>query len=174
MKRIFCLLLMWIAIAHTQGRIIVPENPSQIPLSKIELRSTRAEVDIRSGIATVKVEQVFYNPSSQRLEGEYVFMLPGEAQVFDFYLYIDGKKVKGELLQGNQAAEIYRNIVRTMRDPALLEYAGYGVFKVRIFPIEPRSERKIEFSYSQVLKYQEKDFKFIFPIRQIECGFMEI
>ena len=70
------------------------------------------------------------------------------------------------VLVDQEAAEIYRNIVRTLRDPALLEYAGYGVFKARIFPIEPKSDRKIELSYAQILKYQEDDFKFVYPIRQ--------
>ena len=43
------------------------------------------------------------------------------------------------------------NIVRTMRDPALLEYAGRDLFKVRIFPIEPRSRKPIKISYTQLL-----------------------
>jgi len=167
MKSVICLMLIGVSLAYTQGRIIMPETPGRLPASKIELRSTRTEVDVQSGIATVRVEQVFFNPSSQRLEGEYVFMLPGEAQIYDFHLYVDGEKIKGELLDGNEAAEIYRNIVRSLRDPALLEYAGYGIFKARIFPIEPQNERKIEFSYAQILEYQQKDFKFTFPIRQI-------
>lgn len=167
MKSILYVMLMGVSLAYSQGRIIMPEIPGRLTSAKIELRSTKAIADVRSGIATVKVEQVFFNPSSQRLEGEYVFMLPGEAQIYDFHLYVDGEKVKGELLDGKEAAEIYRNIVRSLRDPALLEYAGYGIFKARIFPIEPRDERKIEFSYAQILQYQQRDFKFIFPVRQI-------
>ena len=36
-----------------------------------------------------------------------------------------------------------------MRDPALLEYAGRDLFKVRIFPIEPRSRKPIKISYTE-------------------------
>ncbi len=170
MRMLIWLFLFAVSTAYSQGRIIFPEIPPDSKMPEMEVRSTKTEVVIKSGIATVTVEQVFYNPTNLRLEGEYVFMLPAESQVHDFHLYIDGKKVKGELLDGNEAAEIYRNIVRTLRDPALLEYAGYGVFKARIFPIEPKSDRKIELSYAQILKYQKNDFKFTFPIRQAGIG----
>lgn len=166
MRMLIWLLLFAASAVYAQGRVIFQEIPPDSKILEMELRSTKTEAVVKSGIATVTVEQVFHNPTNQRLEGEYVFMLPGEAQVHDFHLYIDGKKIKGELLDGNQATEIYRNIVRTLRDPALLEYAGYGVFKARIFPIEPKSDRKIELTYAQILKYQKNDFKFVYPVKQ--------
>jgi len=43
-----------------------------------------------------------------------------------------------------------------MRDPALMEYAGQGLLKVRIFPIEPKSEKRIRLKYSQALKLDGK------------------
>ena len=48
--------------------------------------------------------------------------------------------VEAELLPAAKARAIYEDIVRKLKDPALLEYADRDVFKVRIFPIEPRSK----------------------------------
>src|SRR5215471_10595978 len=65
---------------------------------------------------------------------------------------IDGKPVEAELLSAEKARHIYEDIVRKMRDPALLEYAGRDLFKVRIFPIEPHGRKRIKLSYTQLLK----------------------
>ena len=46
---------------------------------------------------------------------------------------------------------IYEDIVRSQRDPALLEYVGRGAFQASIFPIPPGGQRRIELTYSQVL-----------------------
>ncbi len=158
------------SILFAQGHLIISERVQLPGNQQMELRSTDARVNIRSGVATVTVEQVFYNPSSQRLEGEYVFFLPGESQVYDFNLYMDKQKVAGQVLDGKEAYETYKEIVRKMKDPALLEYAGSGLFKAQIFPIEPRSERKIELTYATILDFQSRNFRFRFPVFQTGSG----
>jgi 3-hydroxymyristoyl/3-hydroxydecanoyl-(acyl carrier protein) dehydratase len=65
---------------------------------------------------------------------------------------IDGKQVEAELLPAEKARAIYEEIVRKSRDPALLEYAGRAMFKVRIFPIEPNSKKRIQLKYTELLK----------------------
>ena len=47
---------------------------------------------------------------------------------------IGGKPVEAELFPADQARKIYEDIVRKLKDPALLEYADRDVFKVRVFP----------------------------------------
>jgi len=150
----------------SQGLLMIPERPVGPGISQLELKSTDARVMIKNGVANVILEQVFYNPTPQRLEGEYLFMIPGEGQVKDFYLYIDGQKVKGNILDAQEARTTYQDIVRRIKDPALLEYAGQGIFKTSIFPIEPKSERKIEISYTGVLDYQSNNLRFNLPLRQ--------
>lgn len=54
--------------------------------------------------------------------------------------------------------------MRKLRDPALLEYAGRDLFKVRIFPIEPNSKKRVTLSYSQVLKADGGLVNFVFPL----------
>ncbi len=43
-----------------------------------------------------------------------------------------------------KATYVYEGIVNRMQDPALLNYVGRNTFSLRIFPIEPRSERRID------------------------------
>ncbi len=168
MKAVNFLLLSCILAGSlfSQGVFLFPERPAQPALTQLELKSTDARVVIKNGVATVTQQHIFYNPTSQRIEGEYVFFIPGEGQLKDFYLYIDGEKVKGTVLDAREARGTYEEIVRRIKDPALLEYAGQGIYKTSIFPIEPKNERKIEFCYSSILDYQSNQIKFQLPLRQ--------
>lgn len=153
-----------------QGRIIIPHPPRPILKNQVYLKNVEAHVQLNKGVGNVTVEQSFFNKANVQLEGEYIFPVPREAQLYDFYLYINGKKTKGELLDRKEAREIYESIVRSVRDPALLEYANNGLFRARVFPILPKSERKIELSYAQLLENDKNTYTFTLPIRQIGQG----
>jgi Ca-activated chloride channel family protein len=78
------------------------------------------------------------------VEGTYVFPLPEDAAVKDFSLWVDGKPVKGEVMDAEKARDTYETIVRQMKDPALLEYVGRGAVQASVLPIQPGDERRIE------------------------------
>ena len=147
MKSYLCFLsLLWLSSAMSQGFII--PRPGFHPPQLVKHALT---AEMQDQAATVKVEQVFYNPMERSLEGIYYFPIPREAVVDQFDLYVDGKKLKGELLEREQARKIYEDIVRRDIDPALLEYADHRFFRISLFPIPAHKERKIELSYHQVL-----------------------
>src|SRR5262249_57681086 len=74
------------------------------------------------------------------------------------------KQAKMELLSATKARHIYEDIVRKLKDPALLEYAGRDIFKVRIFPIEPNSKKRITISYTQLLKSDDGLISYVLPL----------
>jgi Ca-activated chloride channel homolog len=148
-------LLSLSAIAHGQGRIIIIPEPRPAPPVErpvpLELREHKVEVEIRGQLAETSVEQSFYNPSGARLQGDYLFPLPAGAQIERFSMDIDGEDIEAELLDEDKARTIYEDIVRRDKDPALMQYIGRGLVRVRVFPIEPRSEKKIRLRYSELL-----------------------
>jgi Ca-activated chloride channel family protein len=77
---------------------------------------------------------------------------------------IGGKSVDAELLPADKARGIYEDIVRKMRDPALLQYAGRDLFKVRVFPIEPRSRKPIKISYTELLRSDAGTVTYLYPL----------
>jgi len=95
---------------------------------------------------------VFENDTPYRLEGSYFFPIPESASVSDFAIYDGDKRMSGEVMDRSKARQIYNEIVRRQIDPGLLEYVGKDLFQASVFPIEPRSTRKIELTYNQVLK----------------------
>ena len=130
----------------------------------MELKTQQVEVEIEDQVATTKVTQVFYNPSNRRLEGTFMFPVPKGAQVDDFQMEIEGKMMKAELIEADKARKIYEDIVRKAKDPALFEYAGRALFKVRIFPIEPNSNKEIKLEYSELLPKDGKMVSYTYPL----------
>ena len=149
------------------GMIILPRPEPRLPVPTpfpLSIRYHRVEVDINDAVARTSVDQEFYNPTHARLEGFYIFPLPAGAVISDFSMEIDGKLTKAELLDASKARGIYEDIVRSMRDPALLEYIGKGAFKVRIFPIEPRSTKRVKLSYSEVVRADGGLHAYTYPL----------
>jgi Ca-activated chloride channel family protein len=121
-------------------------------------------VKIEGQVATTSVDQEFYNPNPSRLEGTYLFPIPKGAQIDKFTMDIGGKMVEAELLPAEKARKIYEDIVRKLKDPALMEYADRDVFKVRVYPIEPNSKKRIKISYTQILKADAGLVSYVYPL----------
>jgi Ca-activated chloride channel family protein len=119
---------------------------------------------ITDQVAVTSVDQEFSNPNAARLEGTFVFPVPKGAHLDKFTMEIDGQQVEAELVRADKARRIYEDIVRKLKDPALLEYAGRDVFKVRIFPIEPNSRKRITLSYTELLKAEDGLVSYVLPL----------
>src|ERR1041385_170401 len=141
-----------------------PTWPRPYVFAPLEIVYHHVNVKIDGQIATPSVDQEFYNPNAQRLEGTYLFPIPKGAQIDKFTMDIGGKQVEAELLPADKARGIYEDIVRKLKDPALMEYADRDVFKVRVFPIEPNSRKRITLSYSQVLKSDNGLVGYTYPL----------
>lgn len=139
----------------------IPPMPTPFPL---EVKYHRVKVEIQDQAAITHVDQVFYNPTRHRLEGYYLFPIPANAVIKKFSMYVNGKELQAEMLSAKKARRIYEDIVRHQRDPALLEYLGRGVLKARIFPIEPRSEKRVKLSYRQLLPKENHTVEYLYPL----------
>jgi len=142
--------------ALADGLIIIKDPPRPIPghftFAPLEVGYHHVETTIDDQLATTKIDQEIINSNNVRLEGDYIFPVPEGVTINNFKMDIDGKMVDAELLPADKARGIYEDVVRKMKDPALLEYAGRAVFRVRIFPIEPNSKKRIQISYTELLR----------------------
>jgi Ca-activated chloride channel homolog len=138
--------------------------PGHFPFAPLEVSSHHVDVKIDGQVAVTSIDQEFYNPNDQRLEGTYMFPVPKGAHIDKFSMEIGGKMVNAELLPADKARQIYEEIVRKMRDPALLEYVGRDLFKVRIFPIEPRGRKPIKISYTELLHSDGGTITYSYPL----------
>ena len=142
-----------------------PPMPAPHPVfAPLEVTYHKVNVRITDQVAVTTVDQEFYNPNARQLEGTFLFPVPKGAQLDKFTMEIGGKPVSAELLSADKARKIYEDIVRSMKDPALLEYAGLDLFKVRIFPIEPNSRKRITLAYTQLLKADSGLLAYTYPL----------
>ncbi len=148
--------------ARAQGLIV--DSRHHVPLNRTyEVREVAVEARIRDQVAEVQVSQTFHNPGSFEIEAEYLFPMPEDGAVGNFVLMVDGRELPGRLLPKDEARRIYEEIVRTKRDPALLEYMGRGVYRTSVFPIPPGAERKVTMRYTQVCRRDRDVVEFSYP-----------
>lgn len=174
MKRLLLVLICLFALplfALGDGFIVINPGPTPFPVPRghfpfapLEVTYHRVNVEINDQVAITSVDEEFYNPNAQQLEGTYLFPLPAGAHIDKFSMDINGTMQEAELLPADKARAIYEEIVRKYRDPALLEYAGRDAFKVRIFPIEPRKGKRIKITYTQLLKSDSGLTEYTYPL----------
>lgn len=157
--------------AHADGVIIVeppicdPACPEPIRVGdQLVIKSHRVDVTIADQVATTRIDQVFHNPNDWVAEGIYVFPIPEGATVDKFTMWVDGEPVEAKLLEAAEARRIYDDIVRSMRDPALLEYAGRGAIQANVFPIAPGEDRRIQIEYQEVLTVEAGLVQYRYPL----------
>jgi Ca-activated chloride channel homolog len=159
--------------AQAQG-IIIPRPcprpevrcppPMEIPQRPLKVKSIRFNAKITDQVAVTQVEQVFENDTPYLLEGVYFFPLPDNVSITEFAMWDGDKRLVGEARPRDEARRIYNDIVRSRRDPALLEYAGKNLFQASVFPIQPHSDKKIELTYSQVLRNEGGTVAYRYPL----------
>lgn len=169
----FGLLMMALvsATANAQGVIVpgpcrrCPTPPRPVPMPRaLPVKSVKIESKIAAQVATTHVEQVFRNDTDATLEGTYFFPIPETASIVEFAIWEGDKRLVGEVRSREEARRIYDEIVRRQRDPGLLEYAGRDLFQASIFPILPHSDKKLELTYTQVLKAEGGTVNYRYPL----------
>ena len=138
-------------------------RPQPLP-NALPVKSIKLDTKIANQVATTHVEQVFRNDTPYTLEGTYFFPIPEGASISEFAIWENGKKLVGEVRSREQARQIYDAIVRRQRDPGLLEYAGQNLLQASIFPIPPNSDKKLELTYTQVLKADSGTVAYRYPL----------
>lgn len=148
MQRILSLLVILALAASARASGLL--TPTDQTLPPLKVTDHLVSVQIHDQIALTTLTQTFHNSTKRQLEATYVFPLPEDADLTDFQMTFNGKMVKGEILEADQAAQIYESIVRRMKDPGLIEFIGRRLLKMRVFPIEPESDTTIEVRYQQI------------------------
>ncbi len=173
----FCLLFVLFAGVSVKAQgVIIPTpcnarpcrpipRPRPIPLpNALPVKSIELDTKINGQVATTHVEQVFRNDTPYTLEGTYFFPIPETASIVEFAIWENGKKLVGEVRSREEARRIYDEIVRRQKDPGLLEYAGRDLFQASIFPILPNSDKKLELTYTQILKAESGTVAYRYPL----------
>ncbi len=144
---------------------------------ELPLKGVHANVRVDGFRARVVLDCFFENDTDRRLEGTFQLRMPdgasphflafGETRIratLHAALQKGAPSVDIDTLMGSradswsnpkearmvprrQAAEAYKRVVRRRVDPALMEWAGAGIFHTRVFPLAPRRVHRIVLGY---------------------------
>lgn len=179
MRRILTATAAWLvacaaSAAWAQGVLIVIDRPlprpipiptpRPVPSATYAVKELAIQAKLTEQVARVQVTQAFVNTGNVQLEAQFIFPLPYDGAVDQLTLLVDGKEFPARLLPANEARARYEAIVRSSRDPALLEWLGNGMFQTSVFPIPPGAERKVTLHYNQLLRKDHGLTDFLFPL----------
>ncbi|MDY0169517.1 MAG: VIT and VWA domain-containing protein [Thermoguttaceae bacterium] len=120
---------------------------------RLSVARYHVNVVLHAPVALVQIDQTFYNPYDGQEEGTFVFNLPRGASVSRFAMYVTPTElIEGELVERGRASNVYESIVRTKRDPAILEQIGDNLFRMRVFPVPGRGMKQILLDFTVPLE----------------------
>ncbi len=163
---LFFLLILHHALGsslYADGFIIPRPKPGE-NIPPLSIKYHRVETKIIDQVAKTSIDQVFVNNYPYDIEGIFIFPLPEKASISEFTMYVGEKKVEGEILERDEARRLYEEIVRTLKDPALLEYAGRNLFRARVYPIPGKGEKRVTLSYTEILMKERDLVRYVYPL----------
>jgi tetratricopeptide (TPR) repeat protein len=142
------------------------QGAPRFPLS-IQRMDVRVSID--GDFALTEVDQAFFNPSSETVEGIYGFRTPERAILQRFGVDRDGVVVWGRVKEkGAAAAQYQANVYQgSTEDPALLEWDAPGVYRARLYPIGPGETRRVVVRYAEWLDRTGEDGRrrlYVYPM----------
>ncbi len=144
------------------GGALVARRPGGDEAS-LSMRRYKVDVHIEDGFARTTIDQTYFNHEPWRLEGTFFFPLPPDASLSRLAMYVNGKLMEGGMAEREHARQTFESIVRKQKDPALLEWIDGSTFRMRVFPLEPRQEKRIVLSYTQRLERLGDRVEYRFP-----------
>lgn len=131
--------------------------------------STSVDARLDGSILQVGCEQTFVNDGPRLEQVEILLPVPADAVVTDGLLFADGQEISAEVLPAAEARRIYEEIVRSRRDPALIELVGHGLIRLSAFPIPPGGSRTVSFRYHATVSGTDGRTRLLFPVAAL-CG----
>jgi len=161
-------------IFATAAMLLTPpkpmENPGQMYVvgkdrrTIMPLERTSVTADVAGMGARVSVRQTFVNPSSTPIEAVYTFPLPHDAAVDRMKIKIGDRTIDGTIMRRGQAKEVYDRAKANGQTAALLDQETDNVFTQSVANIMPGRRITVEISYVQIVKFDEGEFEFTYPM----------
>lgn len=114
--------------------------------------------------ARCTLKYVIYNPGNSDIEVDFLAPLPQGGTVTGLMLFDGKQEMPGNVYNKDEAWQIYRDIVASLKDPALLEYAGRDTFRARIFPVPAKGRQTLELNFDYLVPKDDGLTGFNFPL----------
>ncbi|CAG1009843.1 hypothetical protein BURK2_03937 [Burkholderiales bacterium] len=152
--------IVWLAALNlcfaAQAQESAPPRPLELRVTAaheqpIRLCAVNIDAQIFGAEAITEMELKFCNPNDRVLEGELAFPLLEGQRMVGMALDFDGRLREAVPVEKAKGQEIFEEVVRGRVDPALLEVTAGNQFKLRVYPLPARGERRVLLRYSETL-----------------------
>ncbi len=139
--------LLW--YSPRAANVVIPQARAYMVGHQMGIRveRVRARVSIVEQSATTTLDVYLRNPGPAQQEAELILPVPEGAVLsgFDF----EGKAAEptAKILPKDEASRMYHGLVARVRDPALLEFAGYNLLRTSVFPVPPYGTQTVRVVY---------------------------
>lgn len=139
------------------------------PHAPLTIQRLDVRVKIDGDLAVTEVDQTFFNPESETVEGIYRFRVPEGALLERFGVDRDDGIFYGYVKEKQQAQKQYEShvYVGSTEDPALLSWQGPGLYEARLYPIGPGATRRVVVRYTEWLSRSGNDGErrlYVYPL----------
>ena len=148
------------------ANLIIPQARSYVirgQAQAIQISDVAADVRILQQVATTTLEIGLANPSERQQEAEMLVPVPDGAVVRSFTFAGSASEQTAKLLPKTEARTIYRSIVNKLRDPGLLEFAGYNLVRSSVFPVPAQGKQRVRLVYEHVLAADGNRVDYVLP-----------
>lgn len=149
------------AAEPTQGRLIT--RTADGTWVGLPLAHTAFDSVVVGTVAETLVTQRFVNPLDEPTDLAYVFPLPNEAAVDDYWFEIEQRTIRGRIVERKQARELYAKARDEGRAAALLEQERPNVFTQNLANVPAHSEVEVTIHLTQPLRQDDGRFELVFP-----------
>jgi Ca-activated chloride channel family protein len=133
-------------------------------LVPIPLQHTAVSADIDGYIGSVRVEQRFANPFSEKIEAVYSFPLPQNAAVNGFVMEIGDRRIRGVVREREEAERIYNDARSRGHVASLLTQQRPNIFTQKVANIEPGKRIDVDITYFHTLAFRDGAYEWVFPM----------
>ena len=145
-----------------QGRVICYPCPRPMP-QPVQISGVSVNVSIQQQIATTTMEISLRNNAPRPQEAQMLVPVPDGATIRSFGFDGVSKEPNAKIVPKAEAEAIYRSIVNKLRDPALLEFAGYNLVRSSVFPIPANATQKVTLTYENLLPADGERIDYVLP-----------
>jgi len=132
----------------------------------LQIQDHNVSVSIEDGYAITSVENTFYNPSSNNLEGVYEFPVPKNGTVVEFTVWINDVPVIGEVVEKKRAKQLYEQEKAAGRDAGLTEKVSFHRFESRVSPVLPQQTTRTRLVYMQAADIEGGVGRYVYPLEE--------
>jgi len=144
---------------------VVPSRAVLAPhgSAPVRIAAAVAQVRIRDRAATTTLEIELRNPSARQQEAALLLPVPDGAAVSSFTFEGPAAEPTARIMARDEARRLYNQITSRLKDPALLEFAGWRCLRSSVFPVPPNGRQKIRLTYDHVLEVDGERVDYVLP-----------